>query len=747
MRRLIPIVLGIIMIGSAYLYITSLFPERVDVIIDGQAVELDSPAIVEEDTLLIPAVPLIENLGFDTDTDGYDQFIASIGDYRAVFTPHGSTATIHNNTISFNAALKSKDDDTLYLPALKAAEALGLLASWDRDSGTLSINVPQSFDPEVPDGQEEPLLYLAYPPRDGFYYYSNDLFVFGTTQSYSAVWVTINGEPVDIIDHRTGNFLAMIEIPRGEEYLLTVEATSDKGTTKVERTVHYPDWWQAMPEEPLAIHQSRQRPEENQVLQAGDTLHIAVQGSPGADATFQLGDRDATYFMMERSYPGGPAGRGGIYTATYRVSPEDLPGSGSTSMIPITVTLQKGNGSVSKELPGKVSFTAENPYRIIEVKPEHELKNNGWLYRLRDNELNLLSSTFGGSGHPTTVIHYLNEGTRYKAIGRAGSYYRVTIPGSDNTYLIQQGMVNELAHSELIEPVLDSAEITEDSQKVRVTLKTSERFPYTIHDSSDGLEIVLKGVNVTEYFSSPSLPAGVADFDLEPLSAGDGSNHRISIDLGWDMTGFKPYWDGSNLAVEFYKPPEVNPEKPLDGKTIIIDPGHGGDDYGAVGPGSLYEKDVVLEMSFYLKELLEEAGADILMTRTEDIFVNLYDRPERIDNYNADLLISVHANAHAHGAQAVDTHGLMTLYNYEHNEKLAKIMLDKLEERMGLPAIMTWRRNIAVVRHPHVPTVLVEAGYMMHPIDNWYILHPRGQEEFARAMMEGIEAYFLQFAE
>ncbi len=745
MRRLIPLILGIFIILFVYLYITSFVPESVEVIIDGRKIELDNPAIVEEDTLLVPAIPIIENLGFDTATDCHNQVIASIGDYTAVFTPYGSRVNIHNKSTSYNAALKKKDNDILYLPALQAAEALGVLAQWDRDSGILYLNTPREFDPKPLEEHEEPILHLAYPPRDGFYYYSNDLFVFGTTDSYSDVHVTVNGELVDVIDQRTGNFLTMTEIPRGEEFLLTVEATNAKGFTRVERTVHYPDWWQAMPEEPLAIDDSRQLPEQNQVLQAGDTLHVAIQGSPGANATFQFGDRDRTYYMMERSYPGGPAGRGGIYTATYRFSPEDLPDSGETTLMPITVSLQKGDAMVNKELPGKVKFTTENPYRIIEVKPEHELKNNGWLYLLRNNELNLLSSTFGGSGHPTTVIHYLKEGTRYKAIGRAGSYYRVTIPGSNNTYLIHQGMVNELASSGLGEPTLTGVELIEDDLKARMTLKTTERFPYFIEDSADGLGIELRGVKANESLTQPTIPAGISEFKVDPLSPGDSNNHLATIEFDWSMTGFKPYWDGTSLVIDFYKPPEVDPENPLGGKVIIIDPGHGGRDYGAVGPGDLYEKDVNLEMSLYLKDMLEEAGAEIIMTRTEDVFVNLYDRPEKIDNYNPDLLISVHANAHAHGAQAVENHGLMTLYNYEHNKFLAEIMLDKLEERMGLPAIMTWKRNIAVVRHPHVPTVLVEAGYMMHPVDNWHILHPRGQEEFARAMMEGIKEYFLSF--
>ncbi len=747
MRRLILVVSGIIIIGISYLYISNLLQESTEVFFNGREIDLDHPAIVEDDTLLIPAIPVLETLGFEAVKDAHNRITATKGNYKTGFTPYGSTSTIHNNTTSFNVALENNDDKILYLPALKAVEALGLLNSWDRDSGAYHIDIPQAFDPELPEGQEEPLLYLAYPPRNGFNYYSNDLFVFGTTQSYSAVWVTVNGKPVDIIDHRTGNFLTMIEIPRGEEYLLTVEATSAKNTTRVERTVLYPDWWQAMSEETLAIHENHRLPGANQVLQAGDTLQIAVQGSPGADATYQLGNNNTVYHMMERAHPGGPAGRGGIYTATYSVSENDLPESGETTLLPITVALQKGSAVVSQELPGKIAFTAEQPYRYIEVRPEHELKNNGWLYHLRDNELNLLSSTFGGSGHPTTVINYLREGTRYRAIGRAGSYYRVTIPGSRSIYLIHQNMVKELTDTQLSEPVLNDIEFKENSQKVSVLLKTTERFPYFTDDSAQGLKIELRGVITKDNFSVSTMPEGISEFKVDPLIPGDSNNQLVTIELDWSMKGFKPYWEGNNLVIDFYKPSEINLENPLKGKKIIIDPGHGGRDTGATGPGHLDEKDVNLNMSLSLKNMLEEAGAEVIMTRTEDVYVNLYDRPERIDAYNPDLLISVHANAHRHGAQAVETHGLMTLYNYEHNKILAEIMLDKLAERTGLPAMMTWRRNIAVVRHSHVPTVLVEAGYMMHPVDNWYILHPRGQEEFALAMMEGIEAYFLEFAE
>jgi N-acetylmuramoyl-L-alanine amidase len=86
----------------------------------------------------------------------------------------------------------------------------------------------------------------------------------------------------------------------------------------------------------------------------------------------------------------------------------------------------------------------------------------------------------------------------------------------------------------------------------------------------------------------------------------------------------------------------------------------------------------------------------------------------------------------------------MTLYNYAYNQELAEIMLDNLVERMGLPRKIVWQRNdLAVLRRPQVPSVLVETAFMMHPEDNWYLLQPEYQKEFARAIMDGIIDYFL----
>jgi N-acetylmuramoyl-L-alanine amidase len=751
------IVLALLIVGLPILAFIMFSPPGeipIELVVNGEIIETDTPVITEtideEEVIYIPAALVCRQLGYETrvDNDG-SALTAHLGDFMVRLTVDSSIVSIGGTSYTWDVPV-TVIEEVIYMPAYLSAEALGVLIEWDEAAGKLYIDTPTVFDPVVGETEgaegeetEAPLLNVAYPPEAGvFYYYGESLFVFGTTSSFSQVDVTVNGEPVELLDPRSGNFLTMVDIPRGEETLITVEAANAGGSTTVERLVLYPTWWEKMSLEPLEIHPTRMVPSGRQVLKEGDTLQVAFQGSPGGEAMFRIGDGDTWHSMTERLYPGGPSGDGGIYTAVYRASGLDLPDSGMTEALPVTVSLRKGDRQVTRNLSGSVVFLADFPYKILEVRAEHELKNRGWLYTFNPDQLQLLAATLGGSGCPTSVVSYLAEGTRYRAVGAFGDYYRVEI-GSNENYLIHRDVVRELSVSELSEPVLTEIELEEREDKVILHLKTSERFPFFVDDGLSSLALRMHGIAADNEVALPALNGSVKSLSLVPGSGGRQAPAIFTVETDFEMIGFKTSWDGSDLLVEIFKPEKVDRENPLQGKVIIVDPGHGGKDTGAPGPGDLNEKDVNLAMSLYLREMLTEAGAEVIMTRDEDIDVNLYDRPERIDDYDADLFISVHCNAHAASAPATKIHGLMILFNYAHNEKLADIMLQTMAEESELPGFRTWRRNIAVIRHPHVPSVLVEAGYMMHPYDNWYILHPRGQKQLARAMMEGIKNYFL----
>ncbi len=592
--------------------------------------------------------------------------------------------------------------------------------------------------------EQEPLsLQVAYPPEgDPFYYYDENLFIFGTTSALTKAEVTVNGEPVDILDPLTGNFLTMAKITGGEETLFLIEARLGNEIMQLERSVLFPAWWQKMPPDPLQIGPRGMIPTERQVLQPGDFLLVAFQGSPGGEAYFRIGENSEWYPMTERQYPGGPPGAGGIYTAKIMVDQSLLSLVGSNLPLPIFVSLRQGEERVSRTLPGSLVLVDGPVYRYLEVKPEEELKNRGWLYHVDDDRYDLFGSTPGGAGYPTNAIRYLDSGSRYRAVGASGGYYRVLIGDSAN-YLINADAVTIVEAGETAEPHLNRISITENSKKVSLRLAADQPVPFKVDDGTDLLGVDLFGLAVIEDFQTPILPAGLKEVNLQSSSSAEDHVLELIIEPTDPITSFNVRWNGSTLLIDIFKPQPVSRVNPLEGKIIIIDPGHGGIDTGAPGPGEINEKDANLAMALYLADMLKLAGAEVILTRTEDEAVNLYDRPERIEQFNADLLISIHANAHAAGAMATEIRGLMILFNYAHNEQLADIMLKTMAEESSLPAFRTWRRNIAVLRHTHPPALLVEAGYMMHPYDNRHILQPAGQKELARAMLSGLVEYFL----
>jgi len=742
MKKIILVIIIISVAGISFFMFDQ--DKDIELVINDELIEPDNPVLLEDEVLYVPANPVFETLGAYTRWDPVNEvFHGILGEYELHLPVDSHEVTVDGETVAWNEPVILVDD-TVYVPAAPAAEALGAFVEWDDEARQVIISTPQEFDPELEEEQEGPLLHASYPPPYQFNYYADTLFVFGTTRSYSQVDVIVNGEPVDMINRKTGNFLTMIDIPRGEEYTVRIEATDGVDTTTVERTVIYPAGLQAMPEDPLEIHSSHVIPRGNQVLNPGDSLRIAARGSPGATAYYQIGEGSYNQ-MTELQSPGGPPGRGGIYTAVHTVSSYDVPAEGMTETMPVRVILDKGGQQVSRELPGQVAFFSDVPYKVLEVREEPALDYSGWFRMISDDSYQIYSNTPGGTGHPDKIASYLTEGTRFEAVGASGNYYRVRLE-EDEIYLLHKDAVRELEDKEHLDPSLTSVEISETSEKVSLRFNSDERFPFLVESGTDHLAIKLYGIDKDEGLEMAESSGSVQELSLEPM-AGEPEAYILKIQLDRSFTGFTPSWKENNLIVDIAKPPSVDQENPLQGKTIVVDPGHGGEDLGAPGPGHLYEKDVVLEMSLYLQELLLKEGAEVIMTRIEDVDVDLYDRPKAEFINETDFFISVHANAHGHGADAVNTHGIMTLYNYDHNEKLADIMLDRVTEKMDLPALYTWRRNIAVTRHTQFPCVLVEAGYMMHPEDNWHILHPRGQQQFAAAMVEGIKEYFLSFTE
>ena len=194
---------------------------------------------------------------------------------------------------------------------------------------------------------------------------------------------------------------------------------------------------------------------------------------------------------------------------------------------------------------------------------------------------------------------------------------------------------------------------------------------------------------------------------------------------------------------------KINDLTPQD-TTIVIDPGHGGKDPGAVH-GSIYEKDINLSISLKLQKALTDLGYNVIMTRETDVFVELYDRPEIANQANADLLISIHSNSNIkseiHGLEVLYASALEATLKLDDQFPFAKSIYDNIITLTGNAGT----RNIvnspklAVLRRSYMPAVLIESGYMSNPAERELILTESFQNNMVSGIVNGIIQYLNEY--
>ncbi len=168
---------------------------------------------------------------------------------------------------------------------------------------------------------------------------------------------------------------------------------------------------------------------------------------------------------------------------------------------------------------------------------------------------------------------------------------------------------------------------------------------------------------------------------------------------------------------------------------VMIDPGHGGKDPGAIGIGSLREKDVILPISKRIAAILQQNGVQAVLTRDSDYFVSLQGRVDLADRANADLFVSIHANAIS--MSRPDVNGLETYY-YDSGQSLASSIHSSITQNVTIRDRKVRRARFYVLRKSSMPSVLVEVGFVTGAEDAARLRTTAYQNQMADAIARGI---------
>ncbi|NSW90652.1 MAG: N-acetylmuramoyl-L-alanine amidase [Firmicutes bacterium] len=204
-------------------------------------------------------------------------------------------------------------------------------------------------------------------------------------------------------------------------------------------------------------------------------------------------------------------------------------------------------------------------------------------------------------------------------------------------------------------------------------------------------------------------------------------------------------WDGDNRAVHVgERTSNVNISRGGRQYVVVIDPGHGGNEPGAVY-GGIKEKNLNLDIARKLQALLKAEGITVYMTRSDDSYVGLSQRSALANRVNVDMLISIHNNAYKNSSVT----GTMTLY-YPYSgvnkdglssKTLASIVQNEMSKLLGSRNIgIVPRSDLTVLRASRVPAVIVEVGYM----SNYNELSKLKSDSYRQKAAEAIKKAILK---
>lgn len=234
--------------------------------------------------------------------------------------------------------------------------------------------------------------------------------------------------------------------------------------------------------------------------------------------------------------------------------------------------------------------------------------------------------------------------------------------------------------------------------------------------------VVLNGETVT--FDTPAYIEN--NRTMVPLRA---VAEALGLEVTWDQTSATAWLSDGSWSPS------------LRGRTIVVDPGHGGASTGA-SYGGVRESALNLSIAQALAEELRSLGASVVMTRSSDKDISLADRAAMANRLKADLFLSVHCNVSPTNPSAK---GVYTAYHGSsaQSRRAAELLKNAMVSSAGVPDMGAHdRSDLAVLRLTDMPAVLLECGFMSTPEELALLLQPEHQKALAQGAAYGAALFF-----
>ena len=342
---------------------------------------------------------------------------------------------------------------------------------------------------------------------------------------------------------------------------------------------------------------------------------------------------------------------------------------------------------------------------------------------------------------------FFPRGTRLEVIEQEGKYYKVELDKqtfawvADSNFDIHANLQNVKSGGlDKINPEADFVDL----------VLPAKYNPFQITPNGAELRIHVYGASDPSRMNTQTNDPLIQSIGYDSTSKGVD----YTVELRRPVWGYKAFFmDDGSLDVRIRRPPTIDPNNPLQGIRIMLDPGH--PPGGAIGPTGLTEREANLAEATRVRDQLLAKGAIVYMTHTTlDGLVSDYDQVEELDARSAravqdsvDLMVSVHNNAFPDGTNPFLNYGTSTYYFHPFSAPLATELDRAISEVTGIPNLGSFQKSLAICRPTWMPCALTESLYMMFPDQEAKLRDPKFLDTLAAAHVRGIENFLREQAQ
>ncbi|MGL5077179.1 MAG: N-acetylmuramoyl-L-alanine amidase [Waterburya sp.] len=584
--------------------------------------------------------------------------------------------------------------------------------------------------------QAESPLSVVYPPKE-HQTTAEKIFFIGTASPQDTV--LINGKPIKNRSS-SGHFAPSLPLKIGEN-IFTIRHQKQEIKIKVYRLSEQPE----IPKK-LAFGDDSLTPGVDIARLPNEPICFGAIAPPDTNVSVQIGQSKVLLLPQVESVD-LPANSAVLTADNNPVTKTDISKyEGCTSLdIPRNYgkplfELKKDGETITQKGQGDVTILAPQDIEVVEVIADEGVARTG-------------------ASSDNSRLTPLPKGTRGRITGKEGEWLR----------LDYGGWIQETETKPVLGNILPQSIIRGITAR-QVNAATEVIFPLQLPVP---VEVKQDETSITLSLYNTIAQTDTIRFDADPmikrLDWQQVSPNQIDYTFelhGQQQWGYDLRYEGTSLIFSLRHPPKatllsnlrtikyqegnliesqvntINPQQPLEGIDILLDPGHGGKESGAKGPTGYPEKDINLLVSKLVEQELNKLGATVYLTRKKDIDLSLDERVAMIDKVKPDLAVSIHYNALPDNGDAENTQGISTFWYNTQAHAPAMFLHNYLVTKLNRPDYGTYWNNLALTRPHTAPSILLELGFMINPEEFEWITNAQEQQKLAKAIAQGIQAWF-----